>query len=230
MTQQLIRLSVKGISLSQIQSGIYVLFLEEESGKMKLPILIDGMQAQSIAFALGHFENDHKNRNLSSLSRSFTHDLFITFTKAFFINLKSVVIYKLLNGIFFSYIVCENYKNQKSDVNKQENHENDNIICNKIDSKTSDAVALAIRFQAPIYTTKEIFNKAGIYVEKNPLTENEYAENIIENSIPIYFKKERNKQTLESMTEKDLHLLLNQAVINEYYELAAKIKKELDKR
>ncbi|WP_185872899.1 bifunctional nuclease family protein [Blattabacterium cuenoti] len=225
---QLIRLSVKGISLSQIQSGIYVLFLEEESGKMKLPILIEGMQAQSIAFALGHFENDKKHINISSIYRSFTHDLFIPFTKAFFINLKSVVIYKLLNGIFFSYIVFEKYKNKQHDVNKKVNDDNDHI-CHKIDSKTSDAVALAIRFKAPIYTTKEIFDKAGIYVD-NGFTDNEYAESIIENSIPIIFKKEKNQQNLENMTDKDLHLLLNQAVINEYYELAAKIKKELDKR
>ncbi|AWU44397.1 bifunctional nuclease family protein [Blattabacterium punctulatus] len=203
--EQLIRLSIRGISLSQIQSGIYVLLLEEESGKIKLPIIIESLQAQSIASAID-------KRDISKL---FTHDLFLTFAKVFHIRLKSIVIYKLVNGIFFSYILFE-----------KENKEH------KIDSKTSDAVALAVRFQSPIYTTKEIFDKAGIYFE-NGFPENDNFEGELENKNTASFsfdKENKSKKELEKMTERDLNALLNNAVVNECYELAAKIKKELDHR
>ncbi|WP_185856334.1 bifunctional nuclease family protein [Blattabacterium cuenoti] len=212
--EQLIRLTIRGISLSQIQSGIYVLLLEEEeSGKIKLPIIIESLQAQSISSALGKRDP----------SRSFTHDLFLSVSEIFRIKLKSVVIYKLVNGIFFSYILFYKEGDQKTE--------------HKIDSKTSDAVALAVRFQAPIYTTKEIFDKAGIYFENGfPIEienkeDNEDTEECIENySIPLFFNKEKTQQELEKMTDKDLNALLNHAVINECYELAARIKKELDRR
>ncbi|WP_041936782.1 bifunctional nuclease family protein [Blattabacterium sp. (Blattella germanica)] len=211
---QFIRLAIRGISLSQIQSGIYVLLLEEESGRIKLPIIIESLQAQSIASALGKRDP----------SRSFTHDLFLTFAKVFHIRLKAVVIYKLVNGIFFSYILFEG-EEEEGEGGKIDKKEH------KIDSKTSDAVALAVRFQAPIYTTREIFDKAGIYFENGfPIDkENETSETGIENSGFLFFK-EKSQQDLEKMTERDLNALLNHAVINECYELAARIKKELDRR
>ncbi len=211
---QLIRLTIRGISLSQIQSGIYVLLLEEESGRIKLPIIIESFQAQSIASALGKKDP----------SRSFTHDLFFSFAKKFHIRLKAVVIYKLINGIFFSSILLEE-GNEIEEGKKIEKKEH------KIDSKTSDAIALAVRFQAPIYTTREIFDKAGIYFENGfPLDkENETSDTGIEKNNLLFFK-EKSKQDLENMTEKDLNALLNHAVINECYELAARIKKELDRR
>jgi Uncharacterized conserved protein len=211
---QFIRLAIRGISLSQIQSGIYVLLLEEESGRIKLPIIIESLQAQSIAYALGKRDP----------SRSFTHDLFVSFAKEFHIRLKAVVIYKLINGIFFSYILLEgvSIEEKEGEIKKKEH---------KIDSKTSDAVALAVRFQAPIYTTKEIFDKAGIHFENGfPIDkENDSSDAGMENS-SILFLKEKSKQDLENMTERDLNALLNHAVINECYELAARIKKELDRR
>ncbi|BAM99492.1 bifunctional nuclease family protein [Blattabacterium cuenoti] len=212
---QLIRLTIRGISLSQIQSGIYVLLLEEESGRIKLPIIIESLQAQSIASALGKKDP----------SRSFTHDLFLSFAKKFHIRLKAVVIYKLVNGIFFSYLLLEEGSDDIKEGKKKEKIEQ------KIDSKTSDAVALAVRFQAPIYTTKEIFDKAGIYFENGfPLNkENETSETGIEKNNLIFFKG-KSQQDLEKMTEKDLNALLNHAVVNECYELAAQIKKELDRR
>ncbi|WP_185874006.1 bifunctional nuclease family protein [Blattabacterium cuenoti] len=203
--EKLIRLAIRGISLSQIQSGIYVLLLEEEYGKIKLPIIIESLQAQSIASALGKKDT----------SRFFTHDLFLTLAKVFHIKLKYVVIYKLVNGIFFSYILVEG---------KNKEH--------KIDAKTSDAVALAVRFKSPIYTTKEIFDKAGIDFENGYSKEyekNNKEELIIENYIP-FFQKKNTPKNLEKMTEKDLNTLLNHAVVNECYELAARIKKELDRR
>ncbi|WP_185862298.1 bifunctional nuclease family protein [Blattabacterium cuenoti] len=207
---EFIRLAIRGISLSQIQAGIYVLLLEEESGRIKLPIIIESLQAQSIASALGKRDP----------SKFFTHDLFITFAKVFDITLKAVVIYKLVNGIFFSYILFEGAHVEGEKIEKKEH---------KIDSKTSDAVALAVRFQAPIYTTREIFDKAGIYFENGVPKENETYETRIENNGLIFFK-EKSQQDLEKMTEKDLNALLNHAVINECYELAARIKKELDRR
>ncbi|WP_341665895.1 bifunctional nuclease family protein [Blattabacterium cuenoti] len=211
---QLIRLTIRGISLSQIQSGIYVLLLEEESGRIKLPIIIESLQAQSIASALGKKDP----------SRSFTHDLFLSFAKKFHIILKAVVIYKLVNGIFFSSILLE----EGSDIEKEKKIDKKE---HKIDSKTSDAIALAVRFQAPIYTTREIFDKAGIYFENGvPLDkENETSDTGIEKNNLLFFK-EKSKQDLENMTEKDLNALLNHAVVNECYELAARIKKELDRR
>ncbi|WP_341652651.1 bifunctional nuclease family protein [Blattabacterium cuenoti] len=211
---QLIRLTIRGISLSQIQSGIYVLLLEEESGRIKLPIIIESSQAQSIASALGKKDP----------SRSFTHDLFLSFAKKFHIRLKAIVIYKLVNGIFFSSILLE----EESDIEEGKKIEKKE---HKIDSKTSDAVALAVRFQAPIYTTREIFDKAGIYFENGfPLDkENETSDTGIEQNNLLFFKK-KSKHDLENMTEKDLNALLNHAVINECYELAAQIKKELDRR
>ncbi|WP_185871251.1 bifunctional nuclease family protein [Blattabacterium cuenoti] len=212
---EFIKLAIRGISLSQIQSGIYVLLLEEESGKIKLPIIIEGVQAQSIAYAISKKDP----------SRSFTHDLFFTFAQVFCIKLKSVVIYKLINGIFFSYILFE-YNEKENELNQEENKKKEY----KIESRTSDAVALAVRFQAPIYTTKEIFDQAGIYFENGfPIDkENENAE-FGDNNIFIFFN-EKSQQDLEKMTDKDLNALLNQAVVNECYELAAKIKKELDRR
>ncbi|WP_185852312.1 bifunctional nuclease family protein [Blattabacterium cuenoti] len=213
---QLIRLAIRGISLSQIQSGIYVLLLEEESGRIKLPIIIESLQAQSIASALGKRDP----------SRSFTHDLFLSFAKVFHIKLKAVVIYKLLNGIFFSYILLEGdyVEEEGKKIEKKEY---------KIESKTSDAVALAVRFQAPIYTTREIFDKAGIYFENGfPIdkeNDTDTSETEMENSGLLFFK-EKSQQDLENMTEKDLNALLNHAVVNECYELAARIKKELDRR
>ncbi|WP_185849395.1 bifunctional nuclease family protein [Blattabacterium cuenoti] len=212
---QFIKLTIRGISLSQIQSGIYVLLLEEESGRIKLPIIIESLQAQSIAYALGKKDP----------SRSFTHDLFLSFAKEFHIRLKAVVIYKLINGIFFSYILLEgDYIEEEGKIKKKEH---------KIDSKTSDAVALAVRFKAPIYTTREIFDKAGIYFENGfPIDkekENDVTETEIENSGLLFFK-EKSQRDLENMTEKDLNALLNHAVVNECYELAARIKKELDRR
>ncbi|WP_185860885.1 bifunctional nuclease family protein [Blattabacterium cuenoti] len=211
---QFIRLAVRGISLSQIQSGIYVLLLEEESGKIKLPIIIESLQAQSIASALGKRDP----------YRSFTHDLFLSLAKEFNIKLKAVVIYKLVNGIFFSYILLEgDYIEKEGKKIEKKEH--------KIDSKTSDAVALAVRFQAPIYTTREIFDKAGIYFENGAPKEkeNDTSETEMENSALLFFK-EKSQQDLENMTERDLNALLNHAVVNECYELAARIKKELDRR
>ncbi|WP_317168705.1 bifunctional nuclease family protein [Blattabacterium cuenoti] len=224
MMNHFIRLAIRGISLSQIQSGIYVLLLEEETGRVKLPIIIESIQAQSIAYAIGK----------KNTYRYFTHDLFFTLLQAFNIKLNAVVIYKLINGIFFSYILFESISsnNNNDELNKKKK-ENKKKEC-KIESKTSDAIALAVRFQSPIYATKEIFDKGGISFENGFTIDdnnniNENYELIDDHNTFIFFN-EKSQQDLEKMTDRDLNVLLNQAVVNEYYELAAKIKKELDRR
>ena len=123
---ELISLKVKGISYSETQSGAYALILSEKDGNRKLPVIIGGFEAQSIAIAI---EDEIKP------SRPLTHDLFKNFANKFDIKIKKVIIHKLLDGVFYSSIICE--KNKIEEV---------------IDSRTSDAIALALRFNAPILT------------------------------------------------------------------------------
>jgi len=126
----LIQLTIKGISYSQTQSGAYALVLSEMNGEKTLPIIIGAFEAQSIAIAL---EKEIKP------PRPLTHDLFKDFSDVFQIDLKQVIIHKLVDGVFFSSLICE--KNGNEEV---------------IDARTSDAIALAVRFQAPIYTYDNI--------------------------------------------------------------------------
>ncbi|XCI75297.1 MAG: bifunctional nuclease family protein [Flavobacteriales bacterium] len=186
-----------------MQAGAYALLLEEESGQIKLPIIIGGLEARSIATAL------EKN---TKPPRPFTHDLFVNFSKAFHIQIKSIVIYKLTDGIFSSYIIFEGIDGEK-----------------RIDSRTSDAIALAIRCEAPIYTTREIFDQAGIYLENiAPLEQKKTTTESPTQEIQVILHKEG--QDLQKMSSKHLEMLLTQAIDREHYELAAHIQKELDRR
>src|SRR5699024_11424719 len=132
----LVRLRIKGISYSQTQNGAYALLLSEQDGDRQLPIVIGAFEAQSIAIAL---EKDIKP------PRPLTHDLFKNFADEFSITIKQVIIHKLLDGVFYSSLICERDKIEEI-----------------IDARTSDAVALALRFKAPIFTYKNILDKAGI--------------------------------------------------------------------
>ena len=196
----LVRLNIKGISYSQTQSGAYALVLSEVEGNRTLPIVIGAFEAQSIAIAL---EKEIKP------PRPLTHDLFKSFADRFHIIIKQVIIHKLVDGVFYSSLICER----------------DNIE-EIIDTRTSDAIALATRFNAPIFTYENILDKAGIYLkikdELSPEKEDKTIENLIEKP-----KKEAtySKDTLKQLTEK-----LEQAVLNEDYELAAKIRDEINKR
>lgn len=216
MDDQFIKLSIRGISLSKVYSETYVLLLEEESyGRIKLPILIENQQAKSILF----FLNKKMDKNEKSLF--FTHDLFLNFSNIFNINLKSVIIDELINGIFFSSLIFENKKFSKNIYKKEK----------KIKSKTSDAIALAVRFSSPVYVTKNVINKIGISTNNNFFIdlEKEISKIIETKNVTIILKNQRNLE-LENMTINDLQNLLYHAVKKEYYELAAIIKKELDKR
>ncbi|MDP3358289.1 MAG: bifunctional nuclease family protein [Lutibacter sp.] len=196
----LVRLNIKGISYSQTQSGAYALVLSEVDGSRTLPIVIGAFEAQSIAIAL---EKEIKP------PRPLTHDLFKSFADRFHIAIKQVIIHKLVDGVFYSSLICERDKIEEI-----------------IDTRTSDAIALATRFNAPIYTYENILDKAGIYLKaKDELTDEKGAlsiEKLIEEPEKA---SSFSKDTLEELNEK-----LGKAVLNEDYELAAKIRDEITKR
>jgi len=199
----LVRLNIKGISYSQTQSGAYALVLSEEEGNRTLPIVIGAFEAQSIAIAL---EKEIKP------PRPLTHDLFKTFADRFQIKIKQVIIHKLVDGVFYSSLICERDKIEEI-----------------IDTRTSDAIALATRFNAPIYTYENILDKAGIYLKMKdeliPGKEDDLGiENLIEETKPV------KKSTYSKVTLKQLHEKLEKAVQGEDYELAAKIRDEINKR
>ena len=198
----LIRLNIKGISYSQTQSGAYALILSEENGKRKLPIVIGAFEAQSIAIAL---EKDIRP------PRPLTHDLFKNFSDRFSIIVKQVIIHKLVDGVFYSSLICEN--NNKEEI---------------IDARTSDAIALALRFSAPIFTYKNILEKAG--VKLNIDLENQKSEDLINDEVPNEKSEDFSKNTFNKLSLPELKNLLKKAVDDENYEVAAKIRDEISKR
>lgn len=202
----LVRLNIKGISYSQTQNGAYALILNEVDGDRKLPIVIGAFEAQSIAIAL---EKEIKP------PRPLTHDLFKNFADRFDIIVKQVIIHKLVDGVFYSSLICERDKIEEI-----------------IDARTSDAIALALRFQAPIFTYKNILDKAGIYLKVNPdKDEDENEEGILVDEIVIDEPdSDTPKDTYTNKSLEELHKLLETAVLNEDYELAAKIRDEISKR
>lgn len=200
----LIKLTIKGISYSQTQSGAYALVLSEMEGKRTLPIIIGAFEAQSIAIAL---EKEIRP------PRPLTHDLFKTFSERFHITVKQVVIHKLVDGIFFSSLIC--VKDGVEEI---------------IDTRTSDAIAIAIRFLAPIYTYENILDKAGIYLK----VEEEIAiKEILEpEAIQVNLEQadSKNISNFSKYSIQELHDQLKEAVDNENYEKAAKIRDEISKR
>lgn len=204
----LVRLNIKGISYSQTQNGAYALILSEVGGERKLPIVIGAFEAQSIAIAL---EKEIKP------PRPLTHDLFKNFSDRFEIVVKQVIIHKLVDGVFYSSLICER-----------------DGIEEIIDARTSDAIALALRFDAPIFTYKNILDKAGIYLkaeEKQREQKKKEEEDVISEELlkeEIEFSEDTTdykKMSLEELKE-----LLSQAVSKEDYEKAARIRDEISKR
>lgn len=192
-----VKLNVLGISYSQTQSGAYALVLSEEEGKRRIPIIIGGFEAQSIAIQIEGL----------TPPRPLTHDLFLNFAKSYAIEIIEVQIYKLEEGVFFSKLHCDNGKKEVF-----------------IDARTSDAIALALRFKCPIYTTEEIIEKAGIILEFDGTEEETEKAAVPE-------KKENYDSTLFSkMSLSELKTLLEEAVLNEDYEKASKIRDEIKKR
>ena len=203
----LVRLNIKGISYSQTQNGAYALILNEVDGDRKLPIVIGAFEAQSIAIAL---EKEIKP------PRPLTHDLFKNFADRFDIVVKQVIIHKLVDGVFYSSLICERDKIEEI-----------------IDARTSDAIALALRFQAPIFTYKNILDKAGIYLKVDPKDEDNEDDDVLVNEIineELELETSSSKDELQSKSIEELHKLLDEAVNNEDYEKAAKIRDEISKR
>ena len=200
----LIQMTVRGISYSETQTGAYALILNEEKGERKLPIIIGGFEAQSIAIAL---EQEVKP------SRPLTHDLFKSFGERFNIYVKQVIIHKLVDGIFFSSLICERDKIEEI-----------------IDARTSDAIALAIRYNAPIYAYDSILKKAGftaaISENSKKLSEDKWIQNFVKE------QTNRNEDIgdLKKLSVSKLKSLLTKLVSQENYEKAARVRDELSKR
>jgi bifunctional DNase/RNase len=204
----LVRLNIKGISYSQTQNGAYALILSEENGDQKLPIVIGAFEAQSIAIAL--------EKEIMP-PRPLTHDLFKTFAKRYGIAVKQVIIHKLLDGVFYSSIICEREGIEEI-----------------IDARTSDAIALALRFDAPIFTYKNILDKAGIKSETAP-NKNDLSKKaaIVIEQLLTSDNKESVISTREDFSKhslKQLKKMLEEAVNNEEYEKAVSIRDEVSKR
>jgi len=192
-----IKLNVLGISYSQTQSGAYALVLTEDNGHRRIPIIVGGFEAQSIAIQL---EGLHPPRPL-------THDLFLHFAKAFDIKIAEVIIYKLEEGVFYSKLIC---------VKGEERI--------PIDSRTSDAIALALRFSCSIFTTPEIIEKAGVVIDFD-LEKTDDNKAVVPASSSISTDSE-----FELIDNEELHKMLNEAVSNENYERASLIRDELNRR
>ena len=199
----LVRLNIKGISYSQTQSGAYALVLNEVDGDRTLPIIIGAFEAQSIAIAL---EKEIKP------PRPLTHDLFKTFSDRFQIKVKQVIIHKLVDGVFYSSLICERDRIEEI-----------------IDARTSDAIALATRFNAPIFTYENILDKAGIYLKSKEEPELD-PENLEVEELLADTPEETSSASFSDLTLQELHSKLEEAVTNEDYELAAKLREEISKR
>lgn len=183
-----IKLQVLGLSYSQTQTGAYVLVLSEGEGKRRIPIIIGGFEAQAIAIELEKLKP----------SRPLTHDLFVNFATAFKIDLVEVNINRIVEGIFYSELLCDSGGSRI-----------------KLDARTSDAVALAIRFGCPIYTTEDVLRKTGVVLTKS----DEY-----------FTDKSDENMSYSKHTIEDLNKMLEKAIKEENYEEASTINKEIKKR
>jgi len=193
-----IKLEIVGLSYSQTQTGAYALVLGEEPGKRRLPIIIGGFEAQAIAIELEKMQP----------SRPLTHDLFKTFAENFEIGIKEVIIYNLVEGIFYAKLVCNNGAKEV-----------------EIDTRTSDAIALAVRFNCPIYTYEFILSNSGIVLEEDVIPE-EFEEDL-EIEISDVAK---SVDPFNSSSIKDLEKDLKEAIGMEDYEKASRIRDEIDQR
>ena len=194
-----IKLDIVGLSYSQTQSGAYALVLGEVSGRRRLPIIIGSFEAQAIAIEIEKM----------TPSRPLTHDLFKSFAQAYQIEVQEIIIYNLVDGIFYSKLIC-----------------NDGKRSVEIDARTSDAIAVAVRFDCPIFTYEFILSTAGIVIEGNDFV---YLENINES------QEEKSVGTavgsgFASLSIDELKTKLQEALAEESYEKAAKIRDELNKR
>jgi len=198
MNQNLRRLEVVGITYNQIEAGIYAVVLQEAGGTRRIPIVIGETEAQSI---------ECKLRNIVT-ARPLTHDLFITTLRVLGYELQGVMIYKLSSGVFAADLWI--FGNGQT---------------TKIDSRSSDAIALAIRVNAPIYASSALLDEVGFSAkgQNRQHSQSPVLEVTPENAMRPDFAWER-------LSEAELEKLLQSALQTEFYELAAKVKQEIDRR
>ena len=189
-----VKLEIVGLSYSQTQSGAYALVLAEVGGKRSLPIIIGGFEAHAIAIELEKM----------TPTRPLTHDLFKSFALSFGIKVKEIVIYNLNEGIFYAKLICEK-EGQLSEI----------------DARTSDAIALGVRFKCPIYTYENILASAGVELDENSDFASDFEDEI---------EKKPAENSLNSLSIEELQQKLNAALEDEEYELASKIRDEISKR
>ena len=196
-----IGLEIIGLSYSQTQSGAYALVLGEKEGNRRLPIIIGGFEAQAIAIEL---------ENMTP-SRPLTHDLFKTFASTFEIQVQEVIIYNLVEGIFFAKLIC---------------HQAGKEV--EIDARTSDAIALAVRFNCPVFTFEFILSSAGIILDEESESLDFESEGNVEEEISNLVDDKSSDLSQKSIH--DLEVLLNEAIQKEDYERASLIRDEINKR
>jgi bifunctional DNase/RNase len=203
MGDQKIRLNIIGISYSQTQTGAYALILEEDGGGRRLPIIIGGMEAQAIAIQLEGLQP----------SRPLTHDLMTSVLNSFGVSIIEVNITKLDEGIFYAELVCSDENSRKV-----------------IDARTSDAVALSLRFQCPVYTTESILQKAGIQIGEAKTSSS--GQKVVESGKDPEQELVAESPALEfdKMTIDELKIELGRAISDEKYEYASQIRDEINRR
>ena len=195
-----IKLDIVGLSYSQTQSGAYALVLGEINGRRRLPIIIGSFEAQAIAIEIEKM----------TPSRPLTHDLFKSFAQAYHIQIQEIIIYNLIDGIFYSKLICSDGKK---------------VV--EIDARTSDAIAMAVRFDCPIHTYEFILSTAGIVIEGNDFV---YLENLNEQQQPEEKNAGLTPGNYTAVSVDELKVMLQEALADEAYEKAAKIRDELNKR
>jgi bifunctional DNase/RNase len=189
-----VKLEIVGLSYSQTQSGAYALVLAEENGTRRLPIIIGGFEAQAIAIELEKM----------TPTRPLTHDLFKNFALAFDISVKEILIYNLVEGIFYAKLVCD----RQGEVIE-------------IDARTSDAIAIGVRFNSPVYTYETILSSAGIQLDETDEFASSPELDEVESTEPKGYS---------SMSIDELEVKLDEALTSEDYELASKIRDEINRR
>ena len=195
-----VQLDIVGLSYSQTQSGAYALVLSELEGNRRLPVIIGGFEAQAIAIELEGM----------TPSRPLTHDLFKTFSKEFEFDVKEIIIYNLIEGIFFSKLICTNKEGKEIEI----------------DTRTSDAIAIAVRFNSPIYAYEFIFSSAGILLEEEDIDSDSISDEEPDGMV-IEIEGTPKK---EELSIAELEKSLQSAIENEDYENASKIRDEITKR
>lgn len=199
-----IKLRVQGLTNSQIQSGAYALILAEEEGSRRIPIIVGTAEAQSIAIALERI----------TPPRPLTHDLFATFAQAFGVRLREVFIYKFEDGVFYSELLFDDGFNEV-----------------RLDSRTSDAIAIALRVKCDIYTTSQIVSECGVVLEDAMSVEEKDDDDLILTLEPEDIKDEEQlKKWLALLDKEELDERLEEAIADENYEYAKMYKDEIRRR